>query len=85
MMPSQKAGTDTPITLTIATAKSGSELRRSAATTPSGIPTRIDTTNAVPANSNVFGNRWAIRNATGSLLLREIPRSPRSAPENHWR
>ena len=73
MMPSQKAGTDRPSTLTAASTKSGSELRRSAATTPIGMPTRIDTTSAVPASSSVFGSRWPMRKATGSLLRHRRP------------
>ena len=57
MMPSQNAGTDTPMMLTAARRKSGTELRRRAASTPIGIPTTTDNISATPASRSVFGKR----------------------------
>jgi len=40
---------------------------------------------AVLASSRVFGRRWPMRQATGSLLVIEVPRSPRNMPPSHCR
>ena len=82
-MPNQKTGTETPIALIRAMTKSGSVPRRSAANTPIGMPTSVETSSALTASSSVLGSRWPMRWATGSLLDNEMPKSPRTAPPSH--
>ncbi len=59
MMPSQKLAMARPDTVTTRRAWSSSELRQSAESTPSGMPTTTETTMATTVSSMVAGRRCA--------------------------
>jgi len=69
MSPSQKIGTDTPMSEPIMATKSARLLRRVAATTPARMPRMEAMMMETRDSSTVAGNRVRISRATGSPVL----------------
>jgi hypothetical protein len=79
MMPSQKLGNETPKSDTAEARVSHAVSRRTAARVPRGTATRSASASAPPVNWRVGPSRSRIRVRTGSPVLNERPRSPRTA------
>jgi hypothetical protein len=77
MMPSQKCGTDRPESARALAARSSGVPRRTAETTPVGMPSTSATSIEASASSIVTGSLEASSSVTGILLRSDSPRSPR--------
>ena len=76
---SQKIGTAWPATAPTMASRSSAEPRLTAETMPAGIAIATAIRSAATVSSTVAGSRSRISAATGRLLRRETPRSPRAA------
>ena len=79
MMPSQKWGTERPESATALAATSMAVPRRTADSTPVGMPISNATSMEQTASSTVTGSLEASSSVTGILLRSDSPRSPRSS------
>jgi hypothetical protein len=84
-MPVANAGALRPTMEKKTTLRSTPRWRRTAATTPSGMPRRIVRMKASPASSAVNASRCAIPSRTGSLVLIDVPKSSVAASPAQWR
>ena len=78
-MPSQKLGVAMPSTAIVPAARSRKRPRLSAATTPSGMPTSMASSNAQGMIASVFGRRERNTSTAGWRMRSDVPRSPCSA------
>ena len=84
-MATRNSGTETTATAPVEAARSNHEPRHTAAEMPSVSAIGTENKAVTAASSSELGSRLAISSATGSCVVDDTPRSPRTRPPSQPR